>query len=201
MSVDAFGSVVVRQITDKFSRTYTVLGLLGPIDSYTSGIVLTGKVDMPTGFSGGNWFFTQIITPGRWQAEANDQNRQKLIWNGCLCLDQDYQWGWNNTGNSDSVNDFPFIGLVGDEIDEGNWVMHEGNEVYNIYIMFHPPGTDVRDVPLRYVQWTWKGMALKGPLRWYLDSGSGDQLSTESTETTLHPQWIHQVSRQYVPDI
>ena len=200
LSVEYLGSVVVREVTDQINRTYTVLGLLGPIDEYKKGILLEGRVDMPEGFDEGDWFFSQIVTPGRWREEANGQNREKLELNGCLCLDGDYQWGGHNTGNSDQVKDNPSIGLVGDGIEEGNWVKHESDEVFTTYIMFRPPGDDVRDVPLQFVQWTWKGVALKGPLRWYLDPGTGDQSASSPAETTMHPQWLHHVAGNYITE-
>jgi len=98
------------------------------------------------------------------------------------------------TGDNVKTNkDYPYIGLKGDGIDEGPWVMHRGDESFKVYIMFRPPGNEFKDVPLKYMQWTWRGIARKGPIRWYLELNSGYATASSSDETSTHPEWKYRV--------
>ncbi len=200
MRVVTLGTVCVTNYPQG-TNIYTLFGLLGcpPVTLMSQGIMLEGQVQMPSGFEAGQWFFSQVVIPGRWREDETGENREKLEWNGISCLDHSYIWGdTQSTGmNTFDRTDNPRITIAFNGIVD--WVKRTVNESFKTYIMFRPPGTDFKDVPLKYVSWSWCGVVTWGTSGWEL-VGNG-QSASQPTETTVHPTWSHPVSSTYVPDI
>ncbi len=64
---------------------------------------------------------------------------------------------------------------------------------FSMYILFMPPGRNSNWIPLRRLDWSWKGEAEKKEGRWGLVSGSPPNPNPNhrvtSIEDTDHPKW------------
>ena len=112
-----------------------------------------------------------------------------------------YIWGGiQNTGpNTNDVADWPRSTVAKNGTNYDDFVKLTVSESFKTYIMFRPSGTDIKDVPLKYISWSWSGVATYTNSGWSLENPG--QSHSEQTETTEYPVGFHLVTPNYVPDI
>ena len=146
------------------------------------GIKWTGNIETPSAFDSGSdvgeWNWTQLVTPGRQevvggltaQVALNDTSPVTPVY-GVECLDNSYPYGalnggistaiYNADGNPYSNHDSPSQNFVG-----AASVMNN-EDSFRSYLMYQPPASAIV-VPLKAVEWYWKGNAAQSGGVWSL---------------------------------
>jgi len=147
------------------------------------GCVWSGTVTAPPEFdSGGEWNFTQTVTPNR--VLQSPQATHNFSYNGQKGLDEQFPYstafpadGTRHT-DSDIPNQFirpPFTNV-------------KGADSFDLYMLYMPPDQGSNYVPLTQFSWNWKGEAAPNSSGGWnlLDADSG---SFPRTGWPLHPKW------------
>lgn len=168
----------------------------------TRGIVFKANVRVPETFANGNWFFGQLVRPGRTvRRDFNGQCRAKSSVSFVL----DSNWPYDNAGprataNEHETSDSPSLRLQGTTLNY-HWI----DESFQMYIMFKPsqgdvPGTAISSsqyVPLYRVNWSWKCCVQKNPNtgRWAFASPEPRQsVGASWLPVSTHPHWERNVT-------
>jgi hypothetical protein len=170
-------------------------------DSGYVGITWTGNIETPSAFDSGSdvgqWNWTQLTIPGRQEIVGGVTKKVALSSTspvtpvyGVECLDNSYPYGAYNGGISTAIydadgNPYSNIDSPGANFDSAASEMNNEDSFYD-YLMYQPPGSSVV-VPLKAVDWYWKGNATQ--------SGGVWSTSNESAEWSFgddfpdHPVW------------
>lgn len=137
------------------------------------GISFSANVTIPSGFTG-NLQWVQIWNKFR-RVHASNGSWYRSSGTG---LDSQYPY---SSGNQ--ANDSPGLAFdtnTGVIVDDG----------YQMYLMFQPTGLSVPTiwVPLRVINWSWKGDASFNGSSWVLNSSSNPS-NPQAADTTTHPPW------------
>jgi hypothetical protein len=162
----------------------------------TAGISYTASVQVPAGFADGEWNFVQVLSDGLERTLANgtvERSNHYHIWT----LDNTYPYepapytshpgtaGSYPTGTSSHTeSDTPSTPLSPATLQSKGT-----HDYFHTYVMFLPPGTEARYVPLKVVNWDWGGTAINGAGGWAVTAGSLTQSVSGATETAVHPTW------------
>jgi len=130
---------------------------------------------------GGNTFWAQVIS-----------NSDEFIryTNGCYSssvtnhLDSGYPYNENPTGCVDT----PAHGL------QPNQIEVKRRDIFRMFLMYKPPGTDVIHVPLSLVEWQWSGHAVRSNGVWQLQSKSHSEnpggVDPVGATSGIFPVWL-----------
>ena len=147
------------------------------IDNGINGIAFSSNITIPSGFSGSlKW--VQIATPLR-RRRLNSGAWER--WTGAG-LDTQFPY---DTGST--TNDSPETAL------ESIYQEKTVNDSFEMWLMFLPDGTDSILVPLRKVNWSWAGDAVRSGQSWSLVSSSNTQNPSDA-DTTTYPTWTRNVT-------
>jgi len=160
------------------------------------GVKFKGKVATPPGWSPGTWNYVQLIK-GRRNYMYQGGAKTHLGDGNALKLDESYPYG--NTypadgqpKDDDSCGDTPRDSLTGSPPPNQQSTARtqiEVHESFETFIMFIPPGLEVREVPLRRATWQWGG-TVSSSNNWTPVAGPESPNSDNSgVEHFEHPQW------------
>jgi hypothetical protein len=147
-----------------------------------NGFKFSGSVEIPPGFGQGTWAFLQVVNSGDSISATRPYGNFHQADNGKPYLDlhfpvpENYDatgnpiYSFNPTGPTTySFTDSPsdVVSLPHNVWTSAWWhplwqtsvnILGElRNDSYTTYVMFLPPGTNSRWVPLKVVQWSWMG--------------------------------------------
>ena len=176
------------------------------------GMDFEACVHATPGFDPGKWFYVQTVTPNR---KYTRQDGNVWAWenNGKVMLDRQYPYdprsdafdwpydqinpadGYANDGESHKAGDSPKMGVDGDPDDPSDICtrVEVWKESFTMYLMFRPPGTNSREIPLRSVNWDWSADASRvGPdAPWTMAIGlQPPHFDAESAKFPPPPQWV-----------
>jgi hypothetical protein len=143
------------------------------------------NVTMPTGFSGGSFQWTQVVSSANITITPNVGNQQVL--QGTNMIDSGFAYPFvYNTGVQ--MEDSPDAPL------DSSWSHLSYTASFVSYVMFKPSGTDAIWVPLKKVSWSWTAGATRtgSPNTWTLDAGSSKTVNA-AADATAEPQWSARV--------
>jgi hypothetical protein len=150
-----------------------------------SGIVFQGRVDSLAATFGaeGEWNYVQLINNKEYAIHNNGTRYQSNHF-GQLVLDTDYPYDAGGaTGQNTETDDAPITQF-------GDWCKGAGTvEDFKMYLMFKPPGTNTKWVPLKVLDWYWKYDATKTNGVWSLDPSKDAGATSPGTSTHFHPEW------------
>jgi hypothetical protein len=177
------------------------LQMLGATTSYgntSQGIWYWGSVTTPPGFTGtyytdpGGWAFTQLVTPYRTVTKIDPDTNTTIqygwVANGYEGLDRELGY------LQSTMNGFPAQGGTYDSYDHPGISLSDSisasvSDSFRTYMMYVPPLTDSRPVPLKRVDWHWSGEAsLNASQMWQLNPGPVGY--TFSEDQPWHPEWV-----------
>jgi hypothetical protein len=155
-----------------------------------AGIVFQAKVDSVAGDfqEEGKWNFVQLIE-NKQKAVKTNQTFQFGNHYGEWVLDTTYPYTvGNSTGLVRETSDSPMTNL------EGWGSIYQRmtcEDHFKMYIMFEPPGTNSKWVPLKVLEWNWQWAATKNINTWSLDSGASANVINGGVgvATFSHPEW------------
>jgi hypothetical protein len=170
------------------------------------GIKFESSVNVPNGFADGEFAFVQIVSPnlvdtGTDQIPVTHEYVSRA--NGKTGLDTEFPysmvptfgfpdpkkprptwWGKAVTQDSPGSSFTTFVGNVPTEMDSVS-----RDDKFEMYLMFKPAGQNSSWVPLKKLEWWWKGKAIKDAFGWTIQKGSNTQGSSPALNVSDHPQW------------
>lgn len=150
------------------------------------GIVFTASVDHPADKFGseGEFQCVQLVNDGLHYTTIKEK---QFVGNSY------HQWVLDNsypylpsiaTGNGKEFDDLPSAGPENDAKKQGT------ADQFIMYLMFKPPGSNTKWVPLKEMGWQWKFEAVITNFIWTLVPGStGATVNSPGTPTHTHPEW------------
>jgi len=150
----------------------------GNVTDGDQGIKFTQSVTEPTGFTGGDTEWVQIVDATYRARQYNNGDWEHLSGSG---LDTEYPYATGTT-----TDDSP--GTVLSDTYKKKTV----DDYFTMYLMYIPTGDSIY-VPLREVSWFWSGTTTRtGPGTWTLDD---DSHSTDPSDEncTTYPEWSSNV--------
>lgn len=133
------------------------------------GIVFSGEVSIPQGFSGDTQW-VQVVTISKTRT-LTDGTVQTASGSG---LDTYYPY----PGNDDS----PGVDLT------SSYTQRTVNDGYQTYLMFKPSIANSIWVPLRVLSWSWSGTATLSGGTWNLSNANHSQ-NPVGADAIIHPKW------------
>ena len=162
-------------------------------NSQTAGMWYVGSVDTPSDFetpAHGDWNWTQVMKGmSRWYRHKNgsyyDYNGN---FSGAPRLDTLYPYDGTYTANGSSgvSSDTP-----GSPI-ESYMTERSIDDQFDMFMLYRPPGTNSKYVPLHHINWWWLAHGVKGSMPWTF-SGR-DQNIENSLTYPAHPEWTDNVA-------
>lgn len=101
--------------------------------------------------------------------------------------------GYSFSANEVMIDDTPDLLLQAGDTAKGTF------DLFQMYLMFLPPGTDSRFVPLKVITWYWMVDAVKTNGIWSIVPNSDDADSFDADETHIHPEWADYWKNAWVP--
>jgi hypothetical protein len=210
VEIKGSGTLNVISPTATYTRTQGTVGFNAAKDRIglfavpgttdTNGITFTGNVTVPAPFAAGKFNWVQLNNDGR-KRTKKDGTKEKVKVFGTYVVDTTYPYepgpftahpgtaGGYATGGAQTDSDSPADFLPGDD----SLTNRSNDGTYDMYLMFLPPGTNSRYVPLKKMTWTWKYAVTNAPVggvaKWTIDGGSTGQTKGDPVDTTDHPQW------------
>ncbi len=163
------------------------------------GITWTGLVTTQSDFTAigtGSWNFVQLVTPSRFRVKQG--TAESFVKNGQLCLDNSYPYNsvtFPADASSTTLADAPSNALSSNSqaLDSVNAL-----DSFGTWLMYLPPGSDSRYVPIRKIKWFWHGVASRSttaPYTWSMTSSPTDcGWSYDGEKYPAHPEWSVAVS-------
>lgn len=151
--------------------------------STAGGIVFNASVAVPSGFSEGSWCYAQVVsaaidgtTP---EGAFHNTNRAQAL----DAFPYLYSPDVYSTPNSETTHDSPSVSLEG-------LTSITLDYSFIMYLMFRPPGSDSKYIPLRKLSWVMRAGATKNGEAWALiGTNSLTPSPLVAQETTTCPQW------------
>jgi hypothetical protein len=147
-----------------------------------SGIVFSNTITMPDGFSGSTEWVQAVNERLDTRLRASDGKWEQQETSG---LDE-----WYPYGGGAVAADSPGAQLT-DALLEYKVV----TDSYTMWLLFQPDSSPSHWVPLRAVDWYWRGSATNGPSGWELESGTAtNSVNPQDYPTELFPRWTSNVT-------
>ena len=198
-------------IADQSSRIGTVTGLNSPIDriglagidvigglrySPTIGMWFQVSVKDPSGYDGtGKFTWCQLVSLGTSRSNNGtiQQKAVRAVVNNSNIFATDglldaFNEGRAADGGPNSINDSPSYQLL------TGMSLYSCADSFKLYVMYTPPGSASKAVPLGYYPWDWSGLATydNSQQLWSIVPHTPHILDWVSP--TTHPQWSYQVA-------
>lgn len=135
-----------------------------------NGIEFRGSVSISSEWpQQGGWNFVQLISPGR-NYIGTDQNNYHWSQNGTWVLDVDFPYAPDLIADAssaityDGINCWPLGSTHSTQDSPTNglgFIQLSISDAFKMYIMFIPPGSESRLVPLQIMNWNWGGNATR----------------------------------------
>ena len=158
---------------------------------YVLGVNFTGTVSVPAQFGVGKWAFMQLVTMNCSAKADSSQDDPSVRQDGGTYYDGiSYPYAGEvpfDTGTTHGAEDLPNFPL------RTNYRQYAVHFPFTMYLMFTPPGSASKPVPLVKLPWSWEDAAIYDPEAdplspWKKDPLNGVQVET-SSETSAHPTW------------
>jgi hypothetical protein len=161
---------------------FIVFGLHFGSPTGTSGISFSRSITMPSGFTGGDTQWVQLIDSITRTFTPNGGSIKTLSGSGVLDSTYPYATG-ASTGDS-----------PGQGVDSCNDSAVSANDSFSMWLMFKPSGTGSIFVPLRKVSWSWSGSGTRtGTCSWTLSTSNHSTNPTDADSTDF-PSWSSNVN-------
>lgn len=155
------------------------------------GVTFTGSVSVSDDYGTCKWSFVQLVTP-KCSAKADpSQDDPSVSQDGGTYFDGGpYPYdGPFDSGQTDTTFDNPRLPLKPD------YKQYKADMTFQMYIMFTPPGSASKEVPLLNLPWSWSDAAiyddedLLSPWK-KMDNQRDPAVDVgAATEDNVHPQW------------
>lgn len=157
---------------------------------HVEGVTFTGSVSVSDDWGTGKWSFVQLVTP-KCSAKADpSQDDPSVSQDGGTYFDGGpYPYaGTFDLGATDTAFDNPNHPLR-------SYMQYKADMSFQMYIMFTPPGSESKEVPLLRLPWSWIDAAIyndEDPFNpWKKLENQRDpavEIGT-ATEDNVHPVW------------
>ncbi|MFY9232826.1 MAG: hypothetical protein WAO58_00005 [Fimbriimonadaceae bacterium] len=184
-------------IIDPINATYMKLLRIAPTGG-NSGMSVQATVSDPPppvvpGPEVGTWNYTQMLIPNLW-ADLAAGGRDEDAGNGLWGLDHSFPYpvigGPHLAGPTPNWKLFVDSPAIGTSDTDGNpYIRLHYEAQFRLYMMYLPPGTNSRFVPLRRIDWHVLGEAEKAGGQWVLTAQSN--AIDGSTDFPVHPTWAY----------
>jgi len=161
---------------------FNVFGLHFGSPTGTPGISFSRSITMPSGFTGGDTQWVQLIDSITRTFTPNGGSIKTASGSGLLDTTYPYATGA-------STSDSP-----GQGVDSCNHSAVSANDSFSMWLMFKPSGTGSIFVPLRKVSWSWSGSGTRtGTCSWTLSTSNHSTNPTDADSTDF-PTWSSNVT-------
>lgn len=199
-AVEANVEIKVKKPTSTFTTDKGVVRLgAGPLGIHALGFMgannplygvkYIASVTTPDGWTDGQFVYSQLIKSKREFTNPPSGNATVLGDGVTWKHDGPFPYG---TAAATFTADGVTPGIHGDSPSEAADSVFrstiEISESFQTYLMFRPPGTASRHVPLRKINWNWGGKATSAD-NWTAVTDPVSAVDAEGAETDQHPEW------------
>jgi hypothetical protein len=159
------------------------------------GMILRRTVVMPSGFNGGLSWLNLIRSTYRTKIFREPQNGYAGLRFQGFGLDRGFPWV--NLFADGSFHDAPGVFLDGGPADYASAFAEDD---FYAYLMFKPSGADSIWVPLRGVNWLWRGRASRPPVSVFWGVDESFTYVSDDFDEVEHPEWSTHVPTSFVEE-